>query len=191
MKWIDKTLRKVQERRQQLQTRQSQPLPDLIPLRAIDQVWSVKYEATPDPWVAVKEGEQQQLLVYGDIGSADACQAALRQWLRQQAELRLIPWLKAASGEMKLPFKRVIVRNQKTRWGSYSSKGTISLNQKLLFLPKDLAHYVLIHELCHAKHLNHSPEYWALIKKHEPSFQELDKQLRTSWKQVPCWSHSG
>jgi len=60
-------------------------------------------------------------------------------------------------------FKTITVRNQKTCWGSCSSKGTLSFNYQIAFLPSDLMDYVIVHELCHLKELNHSPHFWHLV----------------------------
>ena len=62
-----------------------------------------------------------------------------------------------------------------------------SLNLKMLFIPEDLIRYALIHELCHTEHLNHSREFWALLKHHEPDYTKKDEKLRSAWLFVPAW----
>lgn len=73
--------------------------------------------------------------------------------------------------------KRVSYRNQKTRWGSCTSVGNINLNWKLVAFEPDLIDYVIIHELCHLIHPNHSRRFWSLVSSHCPNFKLLDKQL--------------
>ncbi len=75
-------------------------------------------------------------------------------------------------------FERIYIRNQKTRWGSCSSKRNLSFNWKLIKLPKDLADYVVVHELCHLKELNHSHNFWTLVSKAIPNYKGLRKQIR-------------
>ncbi|NIN12121.1 MAG: DUF45 domain-containing protein [Gemmatimonadales bacterium] len=82
---------------------------------------------------------------------------------------------------------RTIVRAQRTRWGSCSRRSTISLNKKLLFLPAPLVEYVMVHELCHTVHFNHSPEFWDLVRERTPEYQALEAELRTAWRYVPAW----
>jgi predicted metal-dependent hydrolase len=61
--------------------------------------------------------------------------------------------------------KRVTVRNQKTRWGSCSSRGTISLNWRLIQTPDFVRDYIILHELAHLRHMNHSARFWQEVKR--------------------------
>jgi len=72
------------------------------------------------------------------------------------------------------------IRNQRSRWGSCSSNGRLSFHYKLILLPRKLARYVIVHELCHLKELNHSSRFWALVEKAFPDYKELKKEL-TRW----------
>ena len=74
-------------------------------------------------------------------------------------------------------FNRITIRNQKTRWGSCSSKKNLNFNYKIVKLPKNLAKYLVIHELCHLKHMNHSKDYWELVKIYCPDYKNLRKEL--------------
>lgn len=86
-----------------------------------------------------------------------------------------------------LRYARVSIRGQRSRWGSYSSTGTLSLNYKLLFLSRELVNYVLLHELAHTRHLNHSEAFWQLLSQLDVNARMLDRQLRTAGTSVPPW----
>jgi len=77
-------------------------------------------------------------------------------------------------------FKRISIKNQKTRWGSCSKKGNLNFNFKLLFLPARLQDYIIVHELCHLRELNHSRNFWRLVAQTFPQWRALKKELRTS-----------
>ena len=72
---------------------------------------------------------------------------------------------------------KVRVGDQKTRWGSCSSKGTISLNWRLLLLRSDLQDYVIFHELAHIRHMNHSPVFWAYLETLHPNARIRDREI--------------
>lgn len=75
-------------------------------------------------------------------------------------------------------YNRISIRNQKTRWGSCTQSGNLNFSYKLLFLPEPLAEYVVIHELCHLKHLNHSSKFWDMLAKHLPDWKVRKQHLK-------------
>lgn len=74
--------------------------------------------------------------------------------------------------QMNVRFGRITVRNQKTRWGSCSSKGNLNFNCLLMLCPPDVRDYVIVHELCHLKEMNHSPRFWAEVEKAMPDYRQ-------------------
>ena len=75
-------------------------------------------------------------------------------------------------------YERVRFSHANTRWGSCSSNGTISLNIGLMQVPKPLQDYVLLHELSHLNHMDHSPAFWAEVAEHDPRYKEHRKKLK-------------
>jgi hypothetical protein len=75
--------------------------------------------------------------------------------------------------------EQIQIRNQKTRWGSYSPKtGTLSLNFRLLMAPEEIIDYVLVHELAHAEHPNHGPRFWRLVEQYVPDYEAKNEWLK-------------
>lgn len=77
-------------------------------------------------------------------------------------------------------FKRIVIGAQKSRWGSCSSSGTLSFNYKIAALPERLARYIIVHEICHLKEMNHSKKFWGLVELAVPEHREVRKELRNT-----------
>lgn len=75
-------------------------------------------------------------------------------------------------------YNTITVRDQKTRWGSCSSRGTLSFNYRLIFAPPAVLDYVVVHELCHLTHMNHSKDFWGLVASVMPDYAVHRKWLR-------------
>ena len=75
-------------------------------------------------------------------------------------------------------YKKVAVRDQKTRWGSCSKEGNLNFNYKIVHLPPHLADYIVVHELCHLGELNHSQKFWNLVAKTFPNYKTLRQELK-------------
>jgi len=111
----------------------------------------------------------------------------LRRWLLARGRATLVPWLARVSEESGLRFSGVTVRRQRSRWGSCSASGGISLNCALLFLEPALVRYLFLHELAHTEHLNHSRAFWRCVARLEADFEALESRLGQAWRAVPAW----
>jgi len=99
--------------------------------------------------------------------------------LRKRAKQYLRPEIQRLAQQHGFEYKQIKIRKSKTRWGSCSSRGTINLSFYLMLLPSHLIEYVLLHELCHTKVMNHSATFWALLDSHtQGRAKALRKELR-------------
>jgi len=79
---------------------------------------------------------------------------------------------------MGVSYDSLQIRNQKTRWGSYSPRtGTLSMNYRLLMAPPSIVDYVIIHELAHVRHADHSPRFWRVVEQYDPAYREKETWL--------------
>ena len=80
----------------------------------------------------------------------------------------------------KLSYKKVSIRNQKTRWGSCTSTGTLSFNYRIIHLPPEAQDYIIVHELCHLAQMNHSIKFWRLVEKAIPDHRKIRATIRNA-----------
>ncbi len=81
-------------------------------------------------------------------------------------------------------FGRIAVRTQRTRWGSCSSKGNLNFNCLLALVPETVLDYIVVHELCHRKEMNHSPAFWAEVERILPDYRTYERWLKTNGRSL-------
>lgn len=104
----------------------------------------------------------------------EALKKRYRSAARSMLESRVAHYHQFTGGH----YTSVTVRDQKTRWGSCSSRGTLSFNYRLIFAPPAVLDYVVVHELCHLTHMNHSKDFWNMVESVLPCYREQRKWLR-------------
>jgi predicted metal-dependent hydrolase len=100
--------------------------------------------------------------------------------LRRMATLGLPPRVLELASVHGLNVQRISVRNQKSRWGSCSRRGTLSLNWRLIQTPPFVRDYIILHELAHLRHMNHSRKFWQEVERLCPDYPEAERWLKTN-----------
>jgi predicted metal-dependent hydrolase len=134
-----------------------------------------------------QEPGEELLIIAGDISAPQLLKDALRRWLMRRALIVLGEHLADCAREFGFTYRNLSIRRQRTRWGSCSTRGTISLNCSILFQPPEVLRYLLIHELSHTRHMNHSRAFWDCVARCCPDYHKLDRQLLDGWRRVPSW----
>ena len=165
--------------------------PQAFDLPALAESWRVEYRPTRSQTVGARTDQAGRILVSGAIEDVEACQAALRRWLARHAKVALSSWLTNVAQQTGLRYTDLAVKNQRTRWGSCTAHGRVSLNCKLLFLPRELVRHVIAHELWDSLESNHSSRFWAHLRQFEPGADSLHGRIRDAWKFVPAWAQRG
>ena len=165
--------------------------PQAFDLAALGESWIVEYQLTKSKTVGARTVQQGRIVVAGNIDDMGACLAALRRWLARHAKVALSTCVASILQQTGLQCADLSIKNQRTRWGSCSVSGRISLNCKLLFLPRDQVRYVILHELCHTLEHNHSSRFWMHLRQFEPKADLLHRKMRDAWKLVPVWAQKG
>ena len=104
----------------------------------------------------------------------------LESYFKEQAEYYISTRLKALSKQTYLTPKQIKIRRYRARWGSCNSHKELSFNYLLIMTPTWVIDYVIIHELCHLKHLNHSTDFWQLVAKYCPYYQDAKQWLSSN-----------
>jgi predicted metal-dependent hydrolase len=167
--------------------------PDVIDLRATREQFRVQLSAGPGRLKLTELGEvgaPERVLRVGGTAESRGLRRALRSWLMVAARDRLTPRVAALAAATGVPYSRVSIRRQRSRWGSCSARGTISLNCSLLFQRPEVVDYLIVHELMHVKHMNHSARFWQAVERHCADWRTLDRELVQGWRHVPRWVFS-
>lgn len=180
--WIDDRVEHLSVSRGML----DQARPCVLELRALGRKYRVEYEHQ-ECAPRVRLAGEGWLIVRGRLDREEEVGRTLRNWVEAAAQHELAAELARISAQIGLTFRRVQVRRQRTRWGSCSASGTISLNMCLLFQRPEVMRYLLIHELSHTRHMNHSRQFWSLVESFEPDYRALDRELLQGWQHVPSW----
>ena len=86
-------------------------------------------------------------------------------------------------------YTSITIRDQKSRWGSCSSRGTLSFNYRLIFAPLKVLDYVVVHELCHLSHMNHSKDFWSMVETVMPEYKVYKSWLREHGQELNLISY--
>ena len=100
------------------------------------------------------------------------------QWLRTEGAERFQQKTAFWAARMKVTYGRITIRDQKTRWGSCSSRGNLNFNWRLLLMPERVMDYVIVHELAHRREMNHSAAFWQIVETYLPDYRERRQRLR-------------
>ena len=110
--------------------------------------------------------------------SADQIRSAVIKWYKAQAVEVLLERVQRYERLMKVSATSVVVKKYKARWGSCYADGRISFNWLIIMAPSTVIDYVVVHELCHLVHMNHSPEFWQIVKRYHPGYAEAKQWLK-------------
>ena len=190
--WVEKSAKKMESQHQQVML-SAEYLPVVLQFSGIGEYYSVEYVKTESERISSKvhpapEGEVLQVLrISGPVDDKEACQRALRNFSTKRAKERLPQQLAASAATYGLRYSECRVRSLKSRWGSCSSKGVITLATQCIFLPAELCRYVICHELAHLHHMDHSKDFHAYLKTMDPQEAAHQRECNKQLGLIPAW----
>lgn len=184
--WIENALASLQKKQLDRKSIVQCLLPDTIALPALGQEFILHYQhSQTTAQLSCQSGNQ--LTIKGNRDNKRQIFALLEAFFKDFAK----PYLKQKIGQMSqrtgLGYNNLTIRVQKTRWGSCSAKKNINLNYRLLFVAEELLDYVVLHELLHTRHMNHSKKFWHDLQALMPDALSRDKQINQMSEKLPCW----
>ncbi|MEC7120263.1 MAG: SprT family zinc-dependent metalloprotease [Pseudomonadota bacterium] len=154
---------------------------ELVLLTVLDQVWQVHIAGCPTGQQTIHTDVSQLRLILPETQTA----YHLTSWVRDQAKQYLPKRLAMLAQQGQFRYQHCTVRHARTRWGSCSGTGRINLNAGLVLLPQAVSDYVLWHELCHTRQMNHSAQFWAEVSRVCPTYtQQRQALMQFGW---PSW----
>lgn len=184
----------IERQQARMQPAEAQPFPPAeINFSAIGQRWLCEADARLRPGrIQINREPHQQSPGILQFGGGAEHQAkllhSLRSWLLERARIELAAPLAALAQRMQTVPVQLKVRRQRTRWGSCTAGGAVSLNCCALFQRPEVLHYLLVHELGHLRHMNHSAAFWKHVESYAPGYRQLDRELGKGWQRVPQWA---
>ena len=134
---------------------------------------------TDRPWIRL---ENDRISIH--VSAGDQKEAMIKEGCRKLASQFLPSWVQWAEERTGLKAGRVRIGDQATRWGSCSHRGTVSLNWRIILLPRDLGSYVIFHELAHLEQMNHSEKFWQKLEGFVPNARSVDRKLTKEGKVI-------
>ncbi|RAP30787.1 hypothetical protein DID76_03320 [Candidatus Marinamargulisbacteria bacterium SCGC AG-414-C22] len=170
-RWIDRHLKKITDQKNDTQYI---PFCHQKPLLYLGESYPITpYHHDKDPYFKVTDSEFQLF-----INQTKSVHDTVVSLLKEFAHIVLNDRITALSQQLNLFPKNVRIKSLRSRWGSCSSNNNINLNWKLIHAPLSVIDYVIVHELCHLVHLNHSTAFWSLVEQHLPHYKHEQKWLK-------------
>jgi predicted metal-dependent hydrolase len=184
--WVQKTIAKKETRTRELLDEPTGILPDLLYLGVAHPVEIIEDQAirAGHAHISVEDGTVKIRYPLWDPTdlhipeNIDEAKRIISQWLLDTAKTHLTRRTNELAHQHGFVFERLFIRSQTTKWGTCSSKRNLSLNRKLIQCPSMVIDYLIIHELCHLREMNHSKAYWALVADHYPNYREAEMWLK-------------
>ena len=161
--WIQKQLVKIEQRKEFGET--------LYTIKLFGKTYHKKIHLQADQPIGIQI-IKNELLINPIEDKPEKVSSEINRFLKSTAQRYIIPRTKLLATKMKIEFNRITLRQQKTRWGSCSSQGNLNFNWRLVHCPTKVIDYVIIHELAHRRHMDHSTAFWNLVRKHDPEYSK-------------------
>lgn len=208
--WVERAAIRTRAQREAYQLSKAAGLPTHLEFPPIGELWLLEYHATSAQKVSLKRDglrlvcaarqpvepgllpvsydcKRFRLKLSGATHNEEDCISALKRFIHQRAKETLPAFGWRICDSVGARPRAISVSNRKTAWGLCSRDGSIKLDRKLLFLPKDLAVQVVLHEIAHLQQMNHSKRFYDRLFSLEGSSKEAEHALKSAMAYIPAW----
>ena len=199
-RWIERAAERSGQQRETYRESLSTGLPTHMDFPLCDEIWLVEYHQTQAKSVRYKtdglrrfKGAQRvfALKLSGATLDEVLCRSALVRFVALYAKEVIPPFAWEICREIGASPKSISVNNRKSAWGVCTKNGDIRIDRRVIFLPKDLARQVILHEIAHLKYLNHSPSFYNELYSYDRSTREAEKAVKVANQLIPAWFIAG
>ncbi|MCL2718501.1 MAG: M48 family metallopeptidase [Lachnospiraceae bacterium] len=192
--WIIKTIDRISQRRKQHESQRENQVErkfitgETLPFLGRDYTLIVTEVNKKRSKIQINELTKEIYLAFGctDCRSLDIYdnipiklkQAAIESWYRSQARELIHEKAAYFAQILNVSYHDIRIKDQKTLWGSCSSKGNLNFNWRIVFAPEEVLEYLVIHELCHLSFMNHSADFWQCVESIQPNYKQVRRWLK-------------
>lgn len=126
-------------------------------------------------------------LIEGNALTGEAVKKAMEGWYIRNARIRFESRCAYFAPLIGVTYHTLRIKNQKSRWGSCSGKGNLNFNWKLIMAPEEVLDYLVVHELCHLKYMDHSKEFWSLVASILPDYRKREQWIEENQRKLLIW----
>ncbi|KAB3527276.1 M48 family metallopeptidase [Alkaliphilus serpentinus] len=174
-KWMIKKLQELQKIQDKIVEKRLVDGEDFLYLGKTYSLQIIVGETVKKPRI---ELSNHKLLIHTNTKEPDAIKNILKSWYKEMAKEKILERIQYYQPYFMVQPQEVKIKDQQKRWGSCSSSGVLLFNWKLIMAPITILDYVVIHEMCHLIHMNHSKDYWGLVKKILPDYEYRKEWLK-------------
>lgn len=183
--WIAEHVRYISENREKRDARQFVTGETLL-FKGKELVLIVHEEAERKR-TSIRMEEGNILLQVPAGSSAVEKSKALEHWYREQARILMTSKVQYYAPFLQVRYADIRIKDQKSRWGSCSSRGNLNFNWHIVLAPEEIADYLAVHELCHLRHMNHSQEFWKCVEEVYPDYKAARRWLKENGQSLKIY----
>jgi predicted metal-dependent hydrolase len=190
--WIQRAARRTRAQRESYAESKTAGLPTHLDFPLARELWLLEYQQTESDTVTARaRASTQTLRIFGAVGNEQLCCHALVRFTTRHAKEVIPPFAWEIAHEVGAKPQSITVNNRKSAWGLCTAAGDIKIDRRVLFFPEDMARQIVLHELAHLRHMDHSQRFYDALFSYNDSSKEAEHSVKQGIRFVPAWFIDG